>query len=207
MKNPTSDGKRYISIESSPTSAINLETFLTGHPDLTPRDCDILAESVDRHNDGKVIYLPYVKPLPTMPWLNGGYFGDADSLRLPEKIRVLYEGVAMGHLLHLRNLKNSGIVRASVRMTGGATRSRIWTQIFADVLGLPIEVPNNRSAGALGAAICAGVSAGMYGSVDEACREMISVKQVFYPDGEYTGYYQQKFNEFLRLIEIQGRSR
>lgn len=198
------DGKRYISIESSPTSAINLELFLKAHPDLAPADCDILVEAANWRTPEDILYLPYVKPLPTMPWLKGGFSGNISEKRLPDKLRILYEGVAMGHRLHIENLKSSGLMRDAVRITGGAAKSRIWMQMFADIIGLPIEVPNAHSAGALGAAICAGVSAGMYKSIEEACSQMIAVKNVFYPMPDREEFYSQRFSRFLNLIKAQN---
>ncbi|MBE6636292.1 MAG: carbohydrate kinase [Ruminococcaceae bacterium] len=198
------DGAQYINIESSPTSAINLEVFLSRHPDLTPRACDELVENTDWHTNPEALYLPYVKPLPTMPFLKGGFSQQAEAAPLPEKLRILYEGVAMGHRYHLENLKAAGIHRPVVRMTGGATRSAVWMQIFADILGHPIELPDGHSAGALGAAICAGTAAGLYESIDAACRSMIAVRKTVYPDPARSHFYQQKFEAFLNAIAAQA---
>src|SRR5262249_40413964 len=48
--------------------------------------------------------------------------------------------------------------------TGGAAKGRLWPQIIADVLGVPVHVPAVTESSALGAAICAGVGAGCYSS-------------------------------------------
>lgn len=48
--------------------------------------------------------------------------------------------------------------------TGGACRSKLWTQIVADVLGVPVEVPRVAESSALGAAIAAGIGVGIYSS-------------------------------------------
>ena len=197
------DGKQYISIESSPTSAINLEVFLGEHPELTPKQCDALVRETEWKTALDALYLPYVKPLPTRPWLKGGFNQAAEGYELPEKLRILYEGVAMGHRYHMENLKKSGILRDTVRMTGGATRSNEWMQIFADVFGLPIELPNGHSAGALGAAICAGTAAGLYESIEQACAEMIKVRSIVKPDPERVAFYNVKFGGFLAAIDEQ----
>lgn len=48
------------------------------------------------------------------------------------------------------------------RMTGGGVRSTVWTQMFADALELPIEVPSVTENAALGVAIAAGIGVGAY---------------------------------------------
>jgi L-fuculokinase len=55
-------------------------------------------------------------------------------------------------------------------VVGGGAKNRLWNQIRADVTGLPVVVPAEVEATALGAAMVALVGAGVYGSVDEARR-------------------------------------
>ena len=45
---------------------------------------------------------------------------------------------------------------AAGRLTGGAARSEPWTQIFADVFQMPVEIPAGTELGALGVAMTAG---------------------------------------------------
>ena len=50
---------------------------------------------------------------------------------------------------------------SQLRAQGGAANSRLWTQMKADITGKEILVPGSDTAGALGAAILAGVGAGL----------------------------------------------
>jgi autoinducer 2 (AI-2) kinase len=61
-----------------------------------------------------------------------------------------------------------GTPDAEVTVVGGGSRSPAWNRIKADVLGMPIRLPRIREATALGAALLAGVGAGVYGSALEA---------------------------------------
>ena len=54
-----------------------------------------------------------------------------------------------------------------VVFTGGAAKGRLWPQIMADVLGVPVHIPVVTESSALGAAICAGVGAGVYAGLTE----------------------------------------
>lgn len=58
-----------------------------------------------------------------------------------------------------------------VRSLGGAAKSDFWLQIKSDVLNLPIELPKCSEASSLGAAILAGVGAGVYKDMEEAIDE------------------------------------
>lgn len=58
-----------------------------------------------------------------------------------------------------QEVEQTSVEDAEIRMGGGAGRSKVWTQIFADALQTPIEITQGTETGALGAAICAGSAA------------------------------------------------
>ncbi len=66
----------------------------------------------------------------------------------------------------------AGIEPEALRVVGGGAKNRLWNQIRADVTGLPVVVPAETEATALGAAIVALVGAGVYASIDEARDEI-----------------------------------
>jgi L-fuculokinase len=83
--------------------------------------------------------------------------------------RAALEGLAM----QLRDAigvfrQGPGIEARALRVVGGGARNRLWNQVRADVTGLPVVVPAETEATALGAAIVALVGAGVYGSIEEA---------------------------------------
>lgn len=57
-----------------------------------------------------------------------------------------------------------------IRLAGGAAKSAVWTQMFTDICGLPVETVSVNETGALGCAIAAAAATGEYASLDEACR-------------------------------------
>ena len=59
-------------------------------------------------------------------------------------------------------------------LTGGAANGGLWPQIVADSLGLPLRIPVVEESAALGAAICAGVGAGFWDSLEEAASAVAS---------------------------------
>ena len=69
-----------------------------------------------------------------------------------------------------------------VTLAGGASRSPFWCQLFADGLGVPVDVPRGGQPGALGAALCAGVGAGLWPSVAEAQRALVPSRRSYLSD-------------------------
>jgi xylulokinase len=78
--------------------------------------------------------------------------------------RALLEGTAFGFRHHADVLRDLGVRLDRVNLTGGGSRSALWRQIIADVLGLPVVVSEHSAGAALGAAFAAGVSVGVFGS-------------------------------------------
>jgi sugar (pentulose or hexulose) kinase len=71
------------------------------------------------------------------------------------------EGVALSARELLERMARAGSMPSTLRAVGGATRSRLWMQILADVTGLPLEVAGMQEAASFGAAMLAGRSVGL----------------------------------------------
>ena len=81
---------------------------------------------------------------------------------------AVLEGVAFNHRTHLDALRTAFTMDRAVRVCGGGSRSPEWTQLLTDVVGAPFEVTDAEEAGARGAAMLAGVGAGVFTDLDEA---------------------------------------
>lgn len=89
-----------------------------------------------------------------------------------------------------------------VGVIGGGAQNDRWVQTLADVLQLPLYVPNHvRHAGALGIAFAAGVGLGWY-SFEEAS-ELVGVAKRFYPNADNRAVYDKLFAAFQRLYDVQ----
>ena len=86
--------------------------------------------------------------------------------------RALVEGLAFaarGNLELLQKAVANGS-DPSVRLAGGMSKSAFFAQLLSDVMGVPVETARVPECSALGAAICAGVGAGLYGSVADGAK-------------------------------------
>ena len=104
-------------------------------------------------------------------------------------VRALLEGIACDFSLSLDLLRRRGIAAQRIRATGGGSKNAWWMQLIADVTGVPVEVVAQEEPGAFGAAILAGVGAGVYGSVSAAVAQLVTVARRFEPDAERGARY------------------
>ena len=94
--------------------------------------------------------------------------------------------------------------RATVRMTGGATRSVEWLHIFADVLELPIETVEAAEPGALGCAMAAAVAAGIYPDLAAASQAMAKPGRRVEPDPSRFDLYRKKYALYSKVAAAMG---
>jgi len=92
-----------------------------------------------------------------------------------------------------------------VVFTGGASKGSLWPRILADVLDVPVKIPHVKESTALGAAVCAGVGAGLYSSLADAARLVrfdTTVEPVPASAALYRQLYEQWRNVYDRMLEI-----
>ncbi len=104
-------------------------------------------------------------------------------------VRALLEGIARAFSLSLELLGRRGIDARLIRATGGGSKNAWWMQLIADLTGVPVEVVAQDEPGAFGAAILAGVGAGVYPSVSAAVDQLVTVGRRFEPDAARGALY------------------
>ncbi len=120
--------------------------------------------------------------LPTTPGFGGTFTGVTLAATPVDIVRALLEGIACDFSLTLDRLRSRGIEPRLIRATGGGSKNGWWLQLMADLSGIPVEVVAQDEPGAFGAAILAGVGAGVYESVSTAIAELVTVARRFEPD-------------------------
>jgi sugar (pentulose or hexulose) kinase len=89
---------------------------------------------------------------------------------------------------------------------GGGVKSRLWTQIHADILGRPIHLPREGEACALGSALVAAVHAGHFPDLDTAARKMAQIADVIEPNkgnkNQYAYYYAKYLATYPALRQL-----
>jgi autoinducer 2 (AI-2) kinase len=87
--------------------------------------------------------------------------------------------------------------------TGGASKGTLWQRILADVLGLPVSVPRVKESTALGAAMFAGIGAGVFPDVATAARNVVSIEKTVDPDPETHSRYRELYEKWMRVYNAQ----
>src|SRR6202045_628860 len=88
-------------------------------------------------------------------------------------IRAILEGVAFSLRDTFTIFRELGVPVKSIRLGGGGARSSLWQQIQADIYGMPVDLIAAEEGAAYGAALLAGVGAGVWGGVDAACKASV----------------------------------
>ena len=89
----------------------------------------------------------------------------------------------------------------SIRLSGGAANSDVWVQIFADVLQIPVDVIEDKEIGAQGAAIAAGIAAGIYKDYKTAIERTVKISKTIMPRQEYKEIYEEKYEIYREVIK------
>jgi xylulokinase len=116
--------------------------------------------------------------------------------------RAVMEGVAFSLRDSLEIFRELGAAIERIRLGGGGARSRLWRQIQADVYGQPVEILEADEGAAFGAAILAGVGAGAWSSVDEACGATIRVAEMIEPGRQSTETLDRNYEAYKQLYSL-----
>ena len=163
----------------------------------------ICGEQIAAHGPAStsIIFHPFLYGSNVQPAARAGFYGLAGWHTRADILRALYEGVVYGHLSQIENLLAAGARLDSARLIGGGARSLVWGQMFADVLGIPIEVPQGTEIGARGAALCAGIGVGVYADYADAAARAVVIERTHTPDPAATARYRAAYAEYQRLAD------
>jgi autoinducer 2 (AI-2) kinase len=122
-------------------------------------------------------------------------------------IRALEEQAAYtarGHLAIISEL--TGRTFDELVFTGGAAKGRLWPQIVADVVGLPVRVPSVKESTALGAALYAGIGAGLYRDIGEVVDSLVKFERTVEPQAEARRTYDERYEAwravYPRILDL-----
>lgn len=138
-------------------------------------DMTEMARDVPMGSEG-LWFLPYLSGERTPhvdPYARAMFFGLTLNHKRDHLMRSIMEGVVYSIRDGLEIYRGLGIAQKRIIASGGGARSDVWNQIQADVLNVPIYTSRMLEQACVGAAICAGYAAGIYGSLNEGCAAVI----------------------------------
>jgi L-xylulokinase len=201
---------KWLAAAWSPASATNLEWFVR---ELCGADVTIAEESGASPYDfvAREAAATWDEPSNIVfhPFLYGSPHGDAASASFVglrgwhnrgHLLRAILEGVTFNHRTHVDALKSAFPV-SEARLSGGGAKSPLWSQLFADTLGLPVLVTDTKEAGARGAAICAGIAAGYFPSFENAVTQTTRVLHEYGPDRDRHARLSAAYESYIAVVK------
>jgi L-xylulokinase len=201
----------YLMLEGSPTSASNLEWFVTEFLGAEQRAarrrgasvydlCNEMAASV-KDGDDVPVFMPFLYGSNANPRAKGCLIGLRGGHTRAHVVRAIYEGIVFGHHTHVQRLLKFRSTPETIRFTGGAARSTVWVQMFADCFQIPVEIPAGTELGALGATIAAAVAVGIHPGYKEAVAAMARVARRHEPDPGKKDRYAAKYGRYQKVLQ------
>ncbi len=131
----------------------------------------------------------------------GAILGLTTSTTPAELYRACMEGVAYEMRLNYDALAGSGIRFDSLRATGGGAKSKVWMQMKADILNMPITALKTVDAGTVGSAMLTGIAVGLFRNLNEAAERMVEETETFEPRAEMHEKYMKVYRRYRRVYD------
>ena len=153
---------------------------------------------------GGLVFLPYLGGEGTPyvdPNARGVFFGLSYQSDLGALCRAVMEGVTFSLRDTVEIIRAAGVEISQIRVAGGGAKSALWRQMQADIFGQSVCMTNVDEAPAAGAAILAGVAAGLFPSADQACQAMVQLVSTTEPIAAHTAIYNEYYQTYRGLYQ------
>ncbi len=153
-----------------------------------------------------LICLPYLtseRDSKTGPYASGAFFGLRQYHTKTDIARSVLEGVAYSMRYIYDALKENQLHIKELRMGGGGANIKPWTQIFANIIGLPIHIPSGEELGILGSAMLA-FAANKNQDLHTIGTQVLKTNLTVFPDEKALPVHDQRYQFFKKLRETLG---
>ncbi len=156
----------------------------------------------DMLGKNKVFFLPYLmgerSPINDTD-ARATFVGMSMDTTRAQMTQAMLEGVAFAIRDSFEVAKSLGIEINRSNICGGGSKSPLWKKIFANVLGIPLDIIKTEEGPGYGGAILAMVACGAYGSVREAADALVSTVSTIEPDPALTALYEERYQQYRRI--------
>ena len=168
---------------------------------------DLINKQIEMVGPGAngITFLPYLQGAGSGPRADSYARGCILNANLgttrAEIARSIMEGITFEMRDNIDSIRRIGIELNDLRIAGGGTKAPLWCQMQADIYKQPVSVLQTSETGCLGAAIYAGVGAGVYKDYEEAAEKAVHIKEVYYPNPDNFEAYDKAFARFVTAYE------
>ncbi len=200
---------QWMNMSISPASSNNVDWFMTNAYGAEIAEAAARGGSVWTSIESDLARPPRAARPIFHPFLFGSpydvpsaasFFGLKSWHDRVDMLCAVMEGVAFNHRTHADALASAFPLRRA-GLSGGNSSSPRTAQLFADVLGMPVDIPEAREVGALGAALAAGVGVGVYVSLEDAVARACRVAASYDPDAGRHAALTRRFHRYVALVD------
>jgi len=109
------------------------------------------------------------------------------------------EGVVFDLKESFEVMKTVGVSPQTIIASGGGAKSRLWMQIMADIFNEPIQISGQSEQACFGAALVAGIGAGMYKNYRDAAALVPAPLETVDPGAGNTELYAALYERFKQV--------
>lgn len=131
---------------------------------------------------------------------------DPDVCNIASMFRSLQENACIVSNINLKKIEKFSKVKCkTITFAGGASKGILWPQILADVTGKKVKIPVIKEATALGAAMSAGVGAGVYKNLNSAAKKVVKFEKIIKPNKKNVKTYAKLTKSWKKAYKVQLR--
>ena len=167
---------------------------------------EAMEQAYGRDEPSGLLVLPHFAGAAT-PYMDtgsrGAILGLTTATTAAEIYRACMEGVAYEMRLNYEALSGSGIHFSRLHATGGGARSKVWMQMKADILNLPITALKTADAGTVGSAMLTGTAVGLFSGLEDAAARMVREAETYEPRREMHEKYMhiyERYRDMYRAV-------
>ena len=167
--------------------------------DYAAEQAPIMEEKLGRN---RVFFLPYLmgerSPINDTN-ARGTFIGMSMDTTRADLVQAVLEGVAFAIRDSFEVAKSLGIDIPTTKICGGGSKSPLWKQIFANVLGIPLQIVKTEQGPGYGGAMLAMVGCGQFETVHACAQALVEVADTVYPDEELVQRYNEAYGKFKQI--------
>ncbi len=167
--------------------------------DYTAEQAGITGDKLGRNH---VYFLPYLmgerSPINDVN-ARGTFIGMTMDTARSDLVQAVLEGVAFAIRDSFEVAKGLGLEIPRSRLCGGGARSPLWREILANVLSIPLDLPQTEQGPGYGGAMLAMVACGRFPSVRAAAEALVHVASTVEPDPELARRYGERYEKFREI--------
>ncbi len=159
----------------------------------------------DRLGSNHVFFLPYLmgerSPINDVN-ARGTFTGMTMDTTRADLVQAVLEGVAFAIRDSVEVARSLGLDLSRSTICGGGAKSPLWRKIFANVLGIPLDMVKTEQGPGYGGAMLAMVGCGQFASVQDAADALVERASTTLPDPELTEKYEKQYQKFHKIYAV-----